>query len=104
MAIPSIDLRLRCSQYVFQQLSAILIPLTQTVIEIMVDHSSPPTPITTGEGNSDGNGIGGKKEVIWTACTIKELTPQQTGVVFQWSEKIYYLFKMVMVCMNCNQS
>ena len=97
IAIPSVDLRLLCSQYVYQQLNSILIPLTQTVIEIMVDYSSPPTPITSGEGIKDGNEKESTKEVIWTACTIKELLNQPTRMVYPWSEKIYYLFKMIMV-------
>ena len=97
IAIPSVDLRLLCSQYVYQQLHSILLPLTQTVIEIMVDYSSPPTPITSGEGISDGNGIESNQEAIWTACTVKELSNQLTRMVYPWSEKIYYLFKMVMV-------
>ena len=105
IAIPSVDLRLRCSQYVYQQLGAILIPLTQTIIEIMVDYSSPPTLIPTGdvpnngnENQSPANSNKECKEAIWTACTIKELTFQHPRTVFPWSEKIYYLYKMVMVC------
>ena len=76
-SVSSLELRLQLSQRTCETYN--LLPLTVGLLLTMHPREWNPN------------------EELWNACTLKELGNQRSQRVFPLSEKIYYLFKMVMV-------
>ena len=76
-SVSSLELRLQLSQRTCETYN--LLPLTVGLLLTMQPREWNPN------------------EELWNACTLKELGNQRSQRVFPLSEKIYYLFKMVMV-------
>ncbi|KAK8825329.1 hypothetical protein WA538_003026, partial [Blastocystis sp. DL] len=77
-SVSSLELRLQLSQRTCETYN--LLPLTVGLLLTMQPREWNPN------------------EELWNACTLKELGNQRSQRVFPLSEKIYYLFKMVMRC------
>lgn len=77
-SVTQLELRLQLSCFVLNQLNSSLLSLTRTICSVLLLPSA-------------------NENVIWCACTQKELTNQHSTLQFLWSEKGYYLFKTVMV-------
>ena len=81
-SINSVSLRLSITSFLMSLLFSSMISLTSVICEVS-------TTINQDEIN---------RGVVWIASTQKELSNQHSSIQFHHSEKLFSLYKSVMVC------